>query len=283
MATEYYYLVAGLPEIELDKNKTVVDFASLAADCADLVSDKDRDLFKFICYPYDHANLLAVLKTDTAYQWDKRGFYSRDQIEKQLKGFGDLPDYMERFIRAFQEKRPLNADLSWEDQLFELFFEEVLTLNNRFMYEYYLFELDLRNVLAAINYREILAKNGTCKKSLSSYLLGGDSQKERIVRSNAPDFGLSDFLPWVEKLINMSRDDLTAYEKSIDELRLAMLDDLASGSAFGVEVILATCLRAAIAQRWHDLDKNRGKEMLDALLAKAKGQYKIDTAQPGTR
>lgn len=282
MATEYYYLAAGLPEIELGKLRDKVDFAGLAGDCADLVSDADRPLFQFIRYPYDHANLLALLKGSSDHQWDNRGYFSRDQIEKQLKGIGELPDYMVRFIRAYQEKRPINSDLSWEDQLFELFFEEVLALDNHFIYDYYLFELDLRNVLAAINYREML-KKGPAKKPLSAYLLGGDSQKERIVRSNAPDFGLSGVLPWVEKVAALSQSDLTAYEKSLDELRLAVLDDLSSGSVFGVEVILATCLRAAIAQRWQELDKTRGKAMLDNLLANAKKQYSIDTPQPGTR
>ena len=284
MASEYYYLAAGLPDITLDKGKEAVDFPALVDDCAALVSPADSQLFPFIRYPYDHNNLLALLKSESDFTFDRRGNFNREQLEKQLKGIGELPDYMQLFIRAYQEKRPINSDLSWEDQLFELFFNEVLSLDNHFITEYYRFELDLRNVLAAINSRDIINKDGAAKKPLSAYLLGGESFKEQILRSGAPDFGLGPFLPWVEKIIALSKDNLEEYEKALDELRLSVIDDLAGGSIFGIEIVLATCLRAAIAQRWQNLDKESGEKTFKALLAAARGQFDIAAAiHAGTR
>ncbi len=284
MASEYYYLAAGLPEISLDKGKEAVDFPALVSDCAALVTPADGVLFPFIRYPYDHNNLLALLKGESDFTFDSRGNFTREQLEKQLRGIGELPDYMLLFIRAYQEKHPLNSELSWEDQLFELFFNEVLALDNDFMREYYRFELDLRNLLAAINYRDIINKNGAAKKPLSAYLLGGESYKEHILRSSAPDFGLSAFLPWAEKLLALSKDNLEEYEKEVDSLRLAVIDDLAGSSVFGVEVVLAACLRAAIAQRWQNLDSDSGQKKVAALLAAARGQFDIASViHSGTR
>ena len=62
MKQNYYYLIAGLPELSLDDNKlnlTVRDFRELYYP--ELVAD-DRALLDLVYLSYDNANLLLLIK-----------------------------------------------------------------------------------------------------------------------------------------------------------------------------------------------------------------------------
>ena len=75
MKKNYYYLIAGLPELSLDDSKlgiTVREFRELYYP--DL-SDDDRALLDLIYLSYDNANLLALLYPSWRKQYFRNCFY----------------------------------------------------------------------------------------------------------------------------------------------------------------------------------------------------------------
>lgn len=274
---EYYYLVAGLPEPVLEGKKALPSFREVADEALEIVSEDDAELIFLVRAPFDHANIMNVLE-QRGLPFDVRGTFSEEELRAELKQPDLLPDYIQVFLTAYEEKRVLFQGMSWEDQLNMLFYEQMLTHENDFIREYYTFEMDLRNLLAAQNARELkelLAESGDERKDVSAFVVGGNEISERIVKSNAPDFSVPAILPWSKKLFEFSKDNLEAFEKNVDELRFHMLDELYALSGFGIETVLGTLLQLAIVERWKKLELDTGKAQLDGYVTRIKSEYQM--------
>ena len=97
-------------------------------------------------------------------------------------------------------------------------------------------------------------------------IVGRNDVAQTILRSTTPDFSLSAQLPWIERLVGLSRDNLVELEKSIDTLRWEMLNELTVFSYFAVETLLAFCIKLGMVERWQGLDESEGEKRFTALV-----------------
>ena len=102
--TNYYCLVAGLPDLSLEDGKLNYTVANLKSE---IYSEKDRKLIDLFYLKFDNANLLKLLKDKEA-ATDFEGNYSQNELLALISSVreGDAPDkrypsYLYEFITAY--------------------------------------------------------------------------------------------------------------------------------------------------------------------------------------
>lgn len=268
MKRNYYYLVAGLQDITIDVHKLQFSQLAFREELKTEVHPDDYKLVEKLFLPFDNANLLNLLQK-AGKPFDQRGNYSQERLEENIKEPHDLPEYMMRFIAAFKSKEPLMPDMSPENELTTLFFDQMLGLNNDFLRNWFEFELNVRNIVTALLARKY--------EIPYEYQIIGTGEVAGIIRkSHARDFGLGAEIDYLEELANLVRNDnIQEREKAIDELRWKYLDEKIFFEYFTIEKVLAFTIKLGMAERWLGIDKDHGNEMFKKLLKELQSSYEL--------
>lgn len=276
MANNYYYIVAGLPDLLLDSAKKPAHSADIIQEIQDQLSAGDRQVFSTMRLPYDNLNLIHLLRK-TGNPFDARGTFELQALEEELKCPERVPEYMRLFLEERKEEKPLHPECILEDQLQWHFYEQVCSHPNSFIRDYYSFERDLRNILAAINHRKLTVADAALASSLvlSHAIIGRNDLAQQLLKSNAPDFGLAAQWRWTEAIFSLEPDETVDFEKAIDQLRWENLDELTVSSGFQVETICAFLIKLTLVERWHSLDPKEGEHLRDKLLAELNSHAEI--------
>jgi len=282
MTDNYYYFVAGLPELMLDDGKKAIPCSEFTREVRANLSVTDYAYFKHLLFPFDNHNLVA-LSEKKGIPFDTRGFYTEEELALGLKTAEDLPEYMLQYIEAVRENRQPPNGLTKADLLWEYFYDAMTAHPLPFISTWYLFERTLRNLVAAINCQKGFEHLATLaderEKSLAAVIIGHDEAAEAILRSNSPDFGLSMLFPAVESVLTLSKGPLIDFDKGIDTLRWNTLNDISEPYYFNAEMIFAFYIKLTIVERWHSLDPKTGQGHLDRLIKELKGSYTVPITQ----
>jgi uncharacterized protein YlaN (UPF0358 family) len=264
----YYCLVAGLQDITIDVHKLQFSQQAFRQELKVELHPDDFELVEKLFLPHDNANLLNLL-LKTGKPFDEKGNFSQEKLEENIKEPHDLPEYMNAFITAFKNKEPLMPDLSPENELTTLFFDQMLKLDNDFLRDWFAFELNLRNIIIALSARK--------HEIPYEYQIIGTGEISNIIRkSHARDFGLSAEIDFMEDLANIVRNDnVQEREKAIDELRWKYLDEVTFFEYFTIEKVLAFTIKLGMVERWLGIDKDHGNEMFKKLLKELQSSYQL--------
>ena len=275
MSRSYYYLVAGLDEPAPDKRAALPSLAAFAAEAAEDLHPDDQALLTLLRFPYDNANLISLL-THPENAFDTRGTFSRETLEQEIKSPTQLPDYMQEFLATRQQASPLTP----ADRLAWLFYDSVSSHANPFIRAWFEFDLNIRNVLAAMNCRDMAEALQTPLPALLEHsIIGNGSVAEAVRRSSAPDFGVSAVFPEIQEILSLPRQPLAAFERRIDDLRMRVVDEMVFLRGFKVDAVLAHLVKLDIARRWQALDSSPGGEVLDTLVDEIAAGLLIDSGE----
>jgi uncharacterized protein YlaN (UPF0358 family) len=264
----YYCLVAGLQDITIDVHKLQFSQQAFRQELKVELHPDDYEQVEKLFLLHDNANLLNLL-LKTGKPFDEKGNFSQEKLEENIKEPHDLPEYMNAFITAFKNKEPLMPDLSPENELTTLFFDQMLKLDNDFLRDWFAFELNLRNIIIALSARK--------HEIPYEYQIIGTGEISNIIRkSHARDFGLSAEIDFMEDLANIVRNDnVQEREKAIDELRWKYLDEVTFFEYFTMEKVLAFTIKLGMVERWLGIDKDHGNEMFKKLLKELQSSYQL--------
>jgi len=264
----YYYLVAGLPDITIEQGKLQFGTAGFREELQAGLSKTDYNYFQLLLLAEDNSNLLSLLLKDNK-PLSPEGMYLPEFLAEELKEPLNLKNYMLRFIESFRAETRLYPNLSFENELATLWYEEMLTTKSEFLRDWFTFELNLKNVLLVLAAR----KNGI---PYENQVIGNNPVAEIVRKSNARDLGLSAEWPWIEKVLLLAENDnILAREKAIDLLRWNYLDELNTFNYFTAEVLMAYYLKLGIIERWLRLDLFTGEEMFRLLLSELQNSYEF--------
>lgn len=265
----YYYLVAGLPDLLLDEGSQKATVASFKAEFETSLSPQDYALIELLFLKYDNINLLNLLEKKQN-DFIKLGNYSRDFLEEQIKD----PDqglllYLKDFILTHKTGERESSTISWETVLDNRFFDFIQTTKNEFLKSWFEFIMNLQNVATALACRDH-------KISLENQLMGKNVVTENILRSNAHDFGLAHEFPVVEKILNAwQSNSIIEREKALDLIKWKWIDDKIFFHYFTIEKLAGFLLQLALVERWMELDEETGRLMFDKLLNKLNEGYEL--------
>lgn len=268
---QYHYLVAGLPDIRLDDNKTPISIAELRAEINGALTESDMEQVNLFFRKYDNQNLLGFLK-DRDYNFNLLGSFSADEFESVVQALKEeenpilpgVPSYLKTFVSEVVNETESGA-LSNEDRLNSLYFTEATESSNAFIREWFQFNLNVRNVLVALNCR-------TFDKDVEQFVVGSNEVSELLRTNSTRDFGLPVIFPWFEQIARIYEEkDFVKQEKMLDALFWSYLEEESFFHYFSVERIFVYLQQLEIINRWVSLDPEKGKEKFQALINDMRG------------
>lgn len=268
--SNYYCLVAGLPEIHLDDQKLPYSVAEFIEEVSGQLSKKDSQVISIFRLQYDHQNLLSYLKDKDA-TLDLRGNYSPDQIQEMVKHVRDgdvlskeYPAYFNAFLEQYFQEKTTQESLLLEDVLSSYYYEYALKSSHAFVAKWYEFNLNLNNLLIASQAR----KYGF---DADQMIIGSSEVAYALRNSSARDWGLAGDLEYVEAVQRLSEEkDIQDRERKIDQLKWEWLEEASFFHYFSVERVFVYLLRLELLERWQQLNKEAGEANLRQMIARLK-------------
>ncbi|MCD7923726.1 DUF2764 domain-containing protein [Phocaeicola sp.] len=272
--TNYYCLVAGLPDLSLEDGKLNYTVANFKSELYPELSDQDKKLIDLFYLKFDNDNLLKLLKDKEAVT-ESEGNYSSEELLALISSVreGDAPDkkypsYLYEFIAAYLAL-PADELYRAEDMLASYYYAYAMNCGNKFVSSWFEFNLNINNILAALAARKY-------KMDVSQVVVGKTDVSEMIRTSNARDFGLTEMLEYFEPILRISEiDELVEREKKIDLLKWNWMEDAVFFDYFTVERIFVFLLKLEMIGRWISMDKEKGSELFRQIIDKLKNEVQI--------
>ena len=275
---QYYYFVAGLPDISFDSTKlpfTVAEFKELLYE--ELKSDDKRLIDKYFLKA-DKDNLLKLLTNKEA-DLQSAGVFSREDLlnsitsikeEDSAKRNKNIPDIFESFIRIWLKEDAETENKNWENMLTSLYIDYGIEAKNSLVSSWFTLNLNIGNTLAALYSR----KYGLDVKEV----VVGNNDIANTIRANANsrDFGLDQELEYFETILRISEEtDIYERERKIDKFRWDWLEDNTVFDYFNIEYLFAYLCKLQILERWVQLNAEEGERVFRELIATMKKEVKL--------
>lgn len=271
----YYYLISSLPEVKLSDSKAKYDINEITQSILSSLSGKDAKLFHYFIYQNDNKNLANAIAMSkglfSPYNIHlEPSVFSKDEIQKYAN-LSNLPNYMYKFLED-------NKNVEWENirhienNLLNLYYEEMIRTGNAFIKEYALFMRNLKNILAALNGRAL----GFSADAIAKELIGDYPLIYALTKSTAADFGLGKEVPYINSIIETfnSSDKADPYNMENIECSLVneFLDRVTSIKSFTTDNLFAYYINLTYAVSINGRNEEEGKKHLQTLVSSLKSE-----------
>lgn len=285
MLRNYYYLVAGLPDLLFDQESRDFNVNSLKQEVKENVHPSDYKLVELLYLPYDNHNFLNAL-LGRGLEPSSLGSIDSSIFANLDDNVNLLPEYMQKFYYDYTGKKSLSEESEEEDvseenfgeeklvevKFEEMFFDIALKSSNRFIKSWFTFTRDFNNFLAALSCRKL-------NLDPAKHLVGKYPLVEAISRSQSADFGLKSEVDYLDKLLQAAElDDMLERERRLDIIKWEMASELTTWDYFNINFILAFFIKAGIVSRWRKLDTKIGEEMFKRLFDDLKSTYNLSAS-----
>lgn len=266
--SNYYYLVAGLPDLTLEDSKLNYTTADFKTEIYPLLSKADRKQIDLFYLKFDNGNVLKLLKDKDA-AIDPRGKYSLEELLDNMHSIKEngvaitksFPSYLTLFIAGHYDDAPIDDEPGMmENDLAALYYAYGMKSGNRFVAAWFEFNLTMNNIFTAIIARRY-------KVEMSQFIVGDSEVADALRTSGARDFGLTGEVDYIDRLMKIGEiDELLEREKKTDQLKWEWIEDETFFNYFSVERIFAFLLQTEMIERWLLLDKEKGKELFREII-----------------
>ncbi len=281
MAREYYYLIAGLPDLFLDQERKDFNLIKLKEEMQELLHPEDYKLVELLFFEYDNVNFQNFL-FDRKQAFNPLGKFPEEVYDEFEENIDQFPEYIKNFYLQHKGKSSNNesdetnenylgerVEKSAEVRFQEEFYRYVAKYNNRFINQWYEFLRNFNNVLTAISCRKH-------NKEIAPQIVGDGDLVESLTRSQAPDFGIKKEIEYIEQLIQIAEiNDIIERERRLDILKWEIADELTLFDYFNIERLLAFVVKAGMVYRWTKLSPKVGEEMFQKLVTDLRETYEL--------
>ena len=259
---DYYYIVAGLPELNINESRKVLTSLQFKLEMEKQLNKSDYLLFELLFRENDNKNLLSLLLEQNL-PFDKLGNYTEDYLRTQINNPTDIVAYMKQFIIDFMSESFDQSSLYCENKLQEYYYKYLLKTDNDFIRQWFRFDRDVNNLLTAVNCRkheydiekQLIPENDGLYDALLNQIPTADLFEEED-------------LPYLEKILQIAESNLEATDKEleIDLLKWTFLDEITFFYYFTIEKILSFAIKLSLVDRWRKLDHTSGKALWERLI-----------------
>ncbi|MBO5880180.1 MAG: DUF2764 family protein [Paraprevotella sp.] len=270
----YYYLMAGLPDLSLEDSNSGPSLLELKDDLKEILSYEDKKLIYYFFLQYDCKNLVGLLK-DADAQIDPKGNYVMEQYKDMMISAREMnfnvhryPSFMSEFARDYKYNKDSEGFFA-EDVMAQRFYEYAVKCPNKMIASWFRMNYDITNVLTAM----IARKNGW---DVSSYVMGNGEVAELLRNNNTRDFGLSAEYDYVNELMKIvDCEDPVEKERKIDAFKWIWLDEKTFADVFSVEAVFAYLAKLEILERWAKLDVEQGREKFRMIIENLRNEAQV--------
>ncbi|NLU39394.1 MAG: DUF2764 family protein [Bacteroidales bacterium] len=273
---KYYYLISGLPELQLDDSKLKISLLEFKNQLLENLSDSDLSYIGYFYMQFDNKNLLHLLNNKDA-ELETLGNLDRDQLLDIILQFKETEEpadkkihpYFRQFIPAFLADKPVFQHMSWEDQLATLYYNSAISCRNSFISDWFKFNLNVNNIIIAMNCRNFGYRRETM-------VVGDDDISIAIRTSNAKDFGIKPIFPEVDDVMRLADEpDLFERERRIDLLKWNWLEEKGFFHYFDMEHLFIYLVRLSLLERWVRLEKETGRKVFREMISQLQHSFEF--------
>ncbi len=275
MSRNYYYLIAGLPDLVPEEKKMTFSSVQFKELLREELSNSDNQLVHLFFLPFDHQNLLNLFfKIENG--WDERGNYALEDLEplvdrKTLDSIdlSSYPSYLGQFVLTLHSEEGPENRPDAERLITQAYYDYLDASSNQGVRAISQYQRNVGNVMAALNARKHQIDPETI-------LVGSGEVIESLRKSRARDFGLSSEVDYIEDLVQIfETDNLKDREMKLDMHKWAYLEEITFFNYFTIEKVVAFLLKLFIVERWLNLDPTKGREMFEKLFDELKSGFEF--------
>ena len=276
----YYCYIAGLPDIQIDNQKSIPAQEEILDELKQILSKGDMALLDLLRLKYDNDNLLKFLANRdaelnplgklTSQDWAELIELIDNSDERNPVRDARLLKYMLDFYTTIRNEQSEEKIDFAEDFLAALYYKYGMQCKNKFVAEWFEFNLNINNILTAL----------TCRKygwDIKSAIVGDNVVAETIRNSvSARDFNLKAEIDYFDALVSISETaNLLDREHRIDALKWNWLEENTFFSSFSIEKVLSFWLRCELMHRWDNLSMEEGAEIFRQMINDLKKDVKF--------
>lgn len=258
---EYYFVGTLLPPLSLE-NPPEITFEQFETLLQDNLTKNDYEKTKIIRRFYDILNLRARWLGE---ELDPRGELDKVELEEAIASRVGLPDYVYTYIDAHEKREDR---IKYFPQLLATLFQDAVHVQDPFLRQYLQFERELRLVLVGFRAKKL-------GWDLASELQFEDPEEEIIAQmlaqKDAKEFTPPEKFADLKTLFVQYGDDPLALQRALDQYRFDYVEgmvDMADNDS--IRRILAYMVQLVLVEKWNEMDKVKGKEIVDAIVKKDK-------------
>jgi vacuolar-type H+-ATPase subunit C/Vma6 len=286
MSQNYYYLVAGLKEYQMDSQIKGFDALAIRTEILEQISSSDRKLVDLLYKRYDVENILSALDGKSTHnplgnmsaeeirQIVEQPEISNSPLGQIIHNYNKIHKNAESHDttqRIEDEQELIDTQLSLSHQLWKTYYDLCAKSHSSFIRQWAEFELNQRNIVAAINARKI----GINPREI---LVGDGEIVSSLSKSQSADFGLKGQIDYIDQLLQiLESDNLLEKEKRLDKLRWDIIEQIITYEYFTINRILGYLVRINIIDRWLRLDKSEGERLFRELSNSLRAPELVDS------
>lgn len=254
---DYYFVGTMLPTLSFE-GKPEITFAEFSSLLSANLSEKDLDKTIAIRRFYDVLNLRALWLGE---EFNPNGLLTPLELEEALVAREGLPSYVYDFIEAYTKKEDR---MHYFPLLFAQLHQEGTKTKDPFLVAYLAFERGLRLVMTAFRAKKL-------KRDIAVELQYEDPEEDLIAQilaqENAQTYEPPEKYHELKELFDRYGNDPLSLQKEIDAYRFQKVEELVDpADTFSIERILAYLIQLMIVEKWNELDKIKGMQIVDTLL-----------------
>jgi hypothetical protein len=276
----YYCYIAGLPDIQIDNQKSIPAQEEILDELKQILSKGDMALLDLLRLKYDNDNLLKFLANRdaelnplgnlTSQDWAELIELIDNSDERNPVRDARLLKYVLEFYTTIRNEQSEEKIDFAEDFLAALYYKYGMQCKNKFVADWFEFNLNINNILTAL----------TCRKygwDIKSAIVGDNVVAETIRNSvSARDFNLKAEIDYFDALVSISETaNLLDREHRIDALKWNWLEENTFFSSFSIEKVLSFWLRCELMHRWDNLSMEEGAEIFRQMINDLKKDVKF--------
>ena len=251
----YYFLAPSLPDLVLGK-KPEVSFLELKNRIEINLTKKDLLKARIFGRFIDINNIRSQLLEEPI---DPRGNLSEKELDEALLVRNNLPEYVFDFLDQFD---PVSEKISRFSGLISRFFAEEIPKADGFLRVYLTFERNWRLVLTALRAK-------TLKRDLVRELQFEDFTDplvaQILAQKDAPQYEAPEEFRELKEIFLSCGEDPLEQHRSFDAWHFRKIEEMVVKPLFSIDWILSYMARLLIVEYDYELDKNKGKMIVDTL------------------
>jgi hypothetical protein len=209
---------------------------------------------------YDIYNLLSYWKGES---FDPAGTINEYDLEEALATRTGLPSYIFDFLDKYETK---DERLKHFPALLQTFFNEEIKKSSGFFKTCLRMERDIRLVLVALRSKRL---GRDLLQELQYEDPEDDFIAQMIAQKDSAQYDPPDEYKDIKDILVKYGDSPLELEKAMIEYRFNKIQDLLGVQLFTMDRILGYMIQLIMIEKWNQLDKKKGKEIIDTMLKEA--------------
>lgn len=258
--TNYYFLASILPELQIGLPPEITDLQLRHLIEVNVTHRDDLQKVRGFRLYYDIQNIRALWRDEPL---SDRGNYDENELEEQLLVKAGLPGYIFDYM---EQHEPVQDRLRHFSSLLASYFNVEIAKSNGFLHRYYTFERDLRLVLVGLRAKRL-------GWNLMSELQYEDPQDDLVAQmlaqKDSPEYQPPDSFEEVKQIFDEHGENPLELYQLIGELRFQKINEMLGPDLFSIDRIIAYMAQLIICEKWMELDKQKGMEIVDTIVKDA--------------